>query len=183
MIPFFWFTFQSFQAWISITMQMKRHCCCGPGSVLRAVIHPSYRLLLPHRLHCGCLHGVTLQWHSTSASGLNTQPRYDGLRHEESAQETNTGVLFRRGSRWRAVVTPSKNNNTSRWNTRGASDYWWLPRATGHLDSSHTHFTEGKLETTAARGATKPDHNNYALNNNDQQVNNKRKHFHFLESF
>lgn len=66
-------------------------------------------------------------------------------------------------------------------NTRGASDYWWLPRATGHLDSSRTHFTEEKLETTAARGATKPDHNNYALNNNDQQVNNERKHFHVLE--
>lgn len=66
-------------------------------------------LLLPQQLYCDCLHGVTLQWHSASASGLNTQPWHGRLWPPERAHRRHTlGSFLTRGGRWRPEVRLSE---------------------------------------------------------------------------
>lgn len=88
------------------------------------------------RLHCGCLGGVTLQWHSTSASGLILTVTRQFIT-PGSTQEACTNTQTRRALTWndrcKAVLILYLTDKMSRWNTRCAFVYWWLLRGAGHL--------------------------------------------------
>lgn len=52
-----------------------------------------------------------------------------------STQETHTGELFNTG---RQMEARGETFWVSRWNTRRASVYWWLPGTTGHRTDADT---------------------------------------------
>lgn len=91
-------------------------------------------------LHCGRLHGVTLQWHSTSAPGRNTRPRYDPRRAQRRHTHTHTLESFLiRGQQMEAWLGDSLWVITPAGDTWGfAPIYWWLPGATGQWTDAAT---------------------------------------------
>lgn len=103
------------------------------------------------RLHCGCLGGVTLQWHSTSASGLILTVTRQFIT-PGSTQEACTDTQTRRALTWndrcKAVLILYLTDKMSRWNTRCAFVYWWLLRGAGHL--LHPLLTQHSRKKTAA---------------------------------